>query len=105
MIFDPDQQFFEDEGFSNSKKYFWASQCLRVFADYVENANDVTSAMLKFLDYMPYSSSRDWNELKAEDCVQGLQKLQKRIERKQKEVQNLSNGVRSSQTLEEIVTN
>ena len=85
---------FEDRGFSNSKKYFWALQSLRLFAEHVDGTlrsipNCFVSTRLS--DF----SLDDYDDMKRmmEEQQQLFRDLQDRIERKRQEIQSLRDGV------------
>ncbi|KAL8835778.1 MAG: hypothetical protein Q9170_003172 [Blastenia crenularia] len=91
---------FEDRNFTNSKKYFWALQSLRVFAEYIEGTLRIMSSVIyttKWIDHYLV----DYNVLerlqKAEK--ERFEELRYRIERKRLEIQSLSDGVSHLRTI------
>lgn len=85
---------FEDRNFSNSKKYFWALQSLRLFAEHIEGT-------LRSIPNIFYSINLADSSLEDDKTVKGmLEEYQKqfgelrdRIERKRQGIQSLRDGV------------
>ena len=85
---------FEDRNFSNSKRYFWALQSLRLFAEHIEGT--LRSIPNIFVSIRLSDSSLD----DYETLQSGLEEMQKlfgglrdRIERKRQGIQSLRDGV------------
>ncbi|KAL8925999.1 MAG: hypothetical protein Q9208_003140 [Pyrenodesmia sp. 3 TL-2023] len=97
---------FEDRNFSNSKKYFWALQSLRLFAEYIE-------VTLRYMEAIVFvASEMDARERKIpqaeipegkilEELEGKFGKLRDRIERKRQEIQSLSDGLFSASSVAE----
>ena len=85
---------FEDRNFSNSKRYFWALESLRLFAEHIEGT--LRSIPNIFVSIRLANSPLDDYE-----TVKGMSKeyekrfgeLQDRIERKRQGIQSLRDGV------------
>ena len=85
---------FEDRNFSNSKKYFWALQCLQLFAEHIEGTlRSIPNIFIsmRLADF----SLEDYETVKSmlEENQTRFGKLRDRIERKRREIQGLRDGV------------
>ena len=85
---------FEDRNFSNSKKYFWALQCLQLFAEHIEGTlRSIPNIFIsmRLADF----SLEDYETVKSrlEEIQTRFGKLRDRIERKRREIQGLRDGV------------
>lgn len=101
MTFDSNARqeiLFEDRNFSNSKRYFWALQSLRLFAEYIDGTLRIVPVILHFakdFDGSPQGSTKE-HEMRNRFITEYQEKFGKirdRIERKRQEVQGLSDGV------------
>ncbi|KAL8994198.1 MAG: hypothetical protein Q9169_005774 [Polycauliona sp. 2 TL-2023] len=97
---------FEDRDFSNSKRYFWALQSLRLFAEYIDGTLRNVSPMIlsaRNFDSSIQSSEkhRRRQEVYIVECREKLGALRGRIERKRQEVQSLSDGLFSASSVAE----
>lgn len=97
MIFDGDARqelLFDDRNFSNSKKYFWALQSLKIFAEYIDGTLRMLSEV--FLSAECFDGSPE-NYKKLQSLTDAsrdkFETLRDRIERKRQEVQTLRDGV------------
>ena len=85
---------FEDRDFSNSKRYFWALQSLRLFAEHIEGT-------LRSIPNIYVSMNLADSSLEDYETVIGMSKedqkkfgaLRDRIERKRQEIESLRDGV------------
>ena len=85
---------FEDRNFSNSKRYFWALQSLRLFAEHIEGTlRSIPNIFVSIR--LSDSSSEDYEAM--EDGLKEMQErfgeLRDRIERKRQGIQSLRDGV------------
>ena len=85
---------FEDRNFSNSKRYFWALQSLRLFAEHIEGTlRSIPNifASIRLAD----SSLEDYGIVigMLEEYQKRFGELQDRIERKRQGIQSLRDGV------------
>ncbi|KAL8671273.1 MAG: hypothetical protein Q9168_004227 [Polycauliona sp. 1 TL-2023] len=97
---------FEDRNFSNSKRYFWALQSLRLFAEYIDGTMRNLSDILlcaRYFDGSPRGSPLDWEfwENSKLEYSEKFGALRDRIERKRQEVQSLSDGLFSASSVAE----
>ncbi|KAI4219400.1 MAG: hypothetical protein L6R36_008349 [Xanthoria steineri] len=93
---------FEDRNFSNSKRYFWALQSLRLFAEYIDGTLRIIPVVLQSardFDDSPIGSMepRDSPNRFITKYQESFGKIRDRIERKRQEVQGLSDGVSQNQ--------
>ncbi len=82
---------FEDRNFTNSKRYFWALQSLRLFAEHIEG----TLRSIPDMFYSVGRSTEDYDTVQ-EMIAENLREfgiLRDRVERKRQEIQSLSDGV------------
>lgn len=85
---------FEDRNFSNSKRYFWALQCLQLFAEHIEGTlRSVPNIFVSMR--LADSSLEDYETVKSmlEENQKDFGELRDRIERKRQEIQSLRDGV------------
>ncbi|KAL8806737.1 MAG: hypothetical protein Q9182_001135 [Xanthomendoza sp. 2 TL-2023] len=86
---------FEDRNFTNSKRYFWALQSLRLFAEHIEGTlrslHGITYCAKDFDGGSP--EGFDERERYTTEFGEKFGDLRDRIERKRQEVQSLSDGV------------
>ena len=85
---------FEDRNFSNSKRYFWALQSLRLFAEHIEGT--LRSIPNIFVSIgLSDSSMKDYEAMKDElkKMQERFGELRDRIERKRQGIQSLRDGV------------
>ncbi|KAL8675811.1 MAG: hypothetical protein Q9224_007376 [Gallowayella concinna] len=86
---------FEDRNFTNSKRYFWALQSLRLFAEHIEGTLRALPCVLYCA--RDFDGGSPWHYKAREDFTNEFQekfgKLRERIERERQEVQSLSDGV------------
>ena len=85
---------FEDRNFSNSKRYFWALQSLRLFAEHIEGT--LRSIPNIFVSIRLSDSSLDDYEImegRLEEMQKRFGELRDRIERKRQGIQSLRDGV------------
>ena len=85
---------FEDRTFSNSKRYFWALQSLRLFAEHIEGTlRSIPNIFVSFR----LSDSPLEDHKAMEDGLKEMQErfgeLRDRIERKRQGIQSLRDGV------------
>ena len=80
---------FEDRSFSNSKRYFWALQSLRLFAEHIDGT--LRSIPNIFVSMRISDSSVNHDEMKEtmEEQQQCFKDLRDRIERKRQEIESL----------------
>ena len=86
---------FEDREFTNSQRYFWALQSLRLFGEHVGNTLRMIDDILRMgyrLDDDEETSSDEFEVLR-KDCTKEFEGLRDRIERKRQDVQSLRDGV------------
>ena len=85
---------FEDRNFSNSKRYFWALQSLRLFAEHIEGTLRSIPNILVSIK-LADSSGEDYETVEGmlEELQKRFGKLQDRIERKRQGIQSLRDGV------------
>ncbi|KAL8848631.1 MAG: hypothetical protein Q9221_006356 [Calogaya cf. arnoldii] len=106
VTFDSDARqgiLFEDRNFSNSKRYFWALQSLRIFAEYIDSTLRIIPFVInsaKHFDGSPKDSTEHHETRKRfiMECQEKFGVLRDRIERKRQEVQSLSDGVSEYET-------
>ena len=85
---------FEDRNFTNSKKYFWALQSLRIFAEHIDVTLRCISNIFLLARKCDGNSPDREEELRHASEWQGkFEELRDRIERKRQEIQSLSDGV------------
>ncbi|KAL8906265.1 MAG: hypothetical protein Q9207_002139 [Kuettlingeria erythrocarpa] len=92
---------FEDGNFSNSKRYFWALQSLRLFAEHMEvTLRSIDGIVLMTQDL---GHGRDFDACKkVTDLYQKkFEHLRDRVERKRQEIQSLSDGLFSASSVAE----
>ena len=85
---------FEDQNFSNSKRYFWALQCLRLFAEHIEGT--LRSIPNIFVSIRIADSSLEDHKIMnslLEEMQTYFGELRDRIEHKRQEIQSLRDGV------------
>ena len=85
---------FEDRNFSNSKRYFWALQSLRLFAEHIEGT--LRSIPNIFVSIRLSDSSTENYEAMEEgmkEMQEHFGELRDRIERKRQGIQSLRDGV------------
>ncbi|KAL8890895.1 MAG: hypothetical protein Q9192_005810, partial [Flavoplaca navasiana] len=96
MVFDSHARhelLFDDRNFSNSKKYFWALQSIKIFAEYIDGTLRTISPIL--FSAKNYDGSPDDHETRRKFIDEHRTKfevLRDRIERKRQEVQTLRDG-------------
>lgn len=101
MTFDSNARheiLFEDRNFSNSKRYFWALQSLRLFAEHIDGTLRIVPVILhsaRDFDGSPQGSmtEHDMRDRFITEYQEKFGKIRDRIERKRQEVQSLSDGV------------
>ncbi|RYO98315.1 hypothetical protein DL766_006634 [Monosporascus sp. MC13-8B] len=99
VIFDNELRqnlLFDDRNFTNAKKYFWASQCLRVFEDHIVGTLRLLSGILRMTTDLDGTWLLPEEETMQEREVKGFKE---RIERKRQEIESLNNGIRSAAQL------
>ena len=86
---------FEDGDFSKSRRYFWALQSLRLFAEHIDGTIR-TLPILLYAIRREESSSKDHDMIKTDfkEMQKEFEDLRNRIERKRQEIQSLRDGVR-----------
>jgi hypothetical protein len=85
---------FEDENFSNSKRYFWALQSLRVFADTIERTIDLIPRIFLYIHLLGDNSyTEEWKQARVTGITAKFESVRERIDRKRTEIQGLSDGV------------
>ena len=85
---------FDDQNFTNSKRYFWALQSLRLSAEHIDGT-------LRSIPNIYYSINISDGHSESYETVKSIikkeqedfGKLRDRIERKRQEIQGLSDGV------------
>ncbi|KAF8545331.1 hypothetical protein BDD12DRAFT_2509 [Trichophaea hybrida] len=85
---------FEDDNFTNSKRYFWALQSLRLFGEQIEATLRSLPGIfinLSHIDDNNFSIEEKERVLKSHTTRFGA--IGERIERKRQEIQGLSDGV------------
>lgn len=97
MIFNGDARqklLFDDQNFSNSKKYFWALQSLKIFAEYIDGTLRMISPILfSAKDYDGSPEDHETRQKSIDESRIEFETLRDRIERKRQEVQILRDGV------------
>lgn len=102
MTFDSElrQKFlFENRNFTNSKRYFWALQSLRLFAEHIEGTMRSIPNIFHSVNLWDGMSEdyplKEYNDAKkmSKQYEDEFEKLRDRIERKRLEIQSLSDGV------------
>ncbi|KAL8982845.1 MAG: hypothetical protein Q9205_002764 [Flavoplaca limonia] len=97
MIFDGDARqelLFDDRNFSNSQKYFWALQSLKIFAEYIDGTLRMISPILfSAKDYDASPKDHETRQKFIDEYRTKFETLRDRIERKRQEVQVLRDGV------------
>ena len=85
---------FEDRNFSNSKRYFWALQSLRLFVEHIEGTLRSIPNICVSIG-LADSSLKDYKTVKSTlaEIQELLEKLRDRMERKRQEIQSLRDGV------------
>ncbi|KAL9633939.1 MAG: hypothetical protein Q9204_003199 [Flavoplaca sp. TL-2023a] len=96
MIFDGDARqklLFDDRNFSNSKKYFWALQSLKIFAECIDGTLRIILSLVVTAEYYD-GKSRDYTmrHITIDKFRNEFETLRDRIERKMQEVQILRDG-------------
>ena len=85
---------FEDRNFSNSKRYFWALQSLRLFAEHIEGTLRSISNIFVSIDLADSSFEDDENVKRLSEGIQNrFRELRDRIERKRQGIESLRDGV------------
>ncbi|KAL8708313.1 MAG: hypothetical protein Q9220_006788 [cf. Caloplaca sp. 1 TL-2023] len=94
---------FEDRNFTNSKRYFWALQSLRLFAEHIEVTSRVLDGIVYTAREMNPSSFEGYEEKDrlVKEYRENFGKLRDRIERKRQAVQSLSDGLFSASSVAE----
>lgn len=87
---------FEDENFTNSKRYFWALQSLHMFAQRIEDVvrqidGIFAGCQVNHGDWD--DEDKAWHKNSFDKMKESYGRLTERIERKRMEVQSLSDGV------------
>ena len=85
---------FEDRNFSNSKRYFWALQSLRLFAEHIEGTlRSIPNIFVSIR--ISDSSSKDYEAMEdgLKEMQERFEELRDRIERKSQGIQSLRDGV------------
>ncbi|CAD6566817.1 MAG: hypothetical protein ASARMPREDX12_008836 [Alectoria sarmentosa] len=93
---------FEDRNFSNSKRYFWALQCLQLFAEHIEGTlRSIPNIFVSMR--LADSSLEDYEAVKRmlEESQKDFGELRDRIERKRQEIQSLRDGLFSASSVAE----
>ncbi|KAL8890202.1 MAG: hypothetical protein Q9215_002632 [Flavoplaca cf. flavocitrina] len=97
MIFDGDARqelLFDDRNFSNSKKYFWALQSLKIFAEYIDGTlRTISPILFSAKDYDASPKDHETRQKFIDEYRTKFETLRDRIERKRQEVQVLRDGV------------
>ncbi len=100
MIFDSDARqelLFDDRNFSNSKKYFWALQSLKIFTEYIDGTLRTISPIMYLANNYDDSPNDHEKGRKIIDDIDEFRTrfegLRDRLERKRQEVQTLRDGV------------
>ncbi|KAF8251251.1 hypothetical protein K440DRAFT_615862 [Wilcoxina mikolae CBS 423.85] len=91
---------FEDDNFTNSKRYFWALQSLRLFGEQIEvtlRALPNIFCTLCLLDGNDFSQEEQERVLKSH--ITEFRAIGERIERKRQEIQGLSDGLFSASSV------
>lgn len=86
---------FEDKSFTNSKKYFWALQSLRLFDDHISGTLRELNGILHCtlgLD-RSFKGYREYLESEEEMQRKKFEELKMRIERKRRELESLNDSV------------
>ena len=98
ITFDSDMRqgiLFEDRNFSNSKRYFWALQSLRLFAEHIEGTlRSIPNIFVSIR--LSDSSLEDYETMEGrlKEMQERFGELRDRIERKRQGIQSLRDGVR-----------
>ncbi|KAL8753071.1 MAG: hypothetical protein Q9184_005535 [Pyrenodesmia sp. 2 TL-2023] len=92
---------FEDRNFSNSKRYFWALQSLRLFAEHMEITLRSLDGIVLMAGDLDASEAHDVRDEVLKDLEEKFGKLRDRIERKRQEIQSLSDGLFSASSVAE----
>ena len=85
---------FEDRNFSNSKRYFWALQSLRLFAEHIEGTlRSIPNIFVSIR--LADSSLEDYETVKSTlaEIQKYFEELRDRMERKRQGIQSLRDGV------------
>ena len=93
ITFDSDLRqsiLFEDRNFSNSKRYFWALQSLRLFAEHIEGT---LRSIPNILYSITLADSSSYDPKTEERMLEEFGELRDRIERKRQGIQGLRDGV------------
>ena len=105
IIFDSDARqelLFDDRNFSNSKKYFWALQSLKIFTEYIDGTLRTISPIIYLAnryDDSPDDHKKGRNIINVIDEFRTtFEGLRDRVERKRQEVQTLRDGVGNPDT-------
>ena len=97
ITFDSDMRqgiLFEDRNFSNSKRYFWALQSLRLFAEHIEGTlRSIPNIFVSIR--LSDSSLEDYETMEGrlKEMQERFGELRDRIERKRQGIQSLRDGV------------
>ena len=85
---------FEDRNFSNSKRYFWALQSLRLFGEHIEGTLRSIPDLFVSIRLVD-SSLDDYETVKCmlEEYEKEFKELRDRIERKRQGIESLRDGV------------
>ena len=85
---------FEDRNFSNSKRYFWALQSLRLFAEHIEGTLRSIPNIFVSIRHAD-SALEDYEIVKSTlaEIQKRFEELRDRIERKRQGIQSLRDGV------------
>ncbi|KAL8949144.1 MAG: hypothetical protein Q9222_004725 [Ikaeria aurantiellina] len=106
MTFDNEARqdiLFEDRNFSNSKRYFWALQSLRLFAEHIEftlRCIGGSLSMAQNFDLLSYEGYQKASE-REKRYREIFGELRDRIERKRQDIQSLSDGLFSASSVAE----
>jgi hypothetical protein len=92
---------FEDDNFTNSKKYFWAPQSLRLFEETLSKTRARLPEIFResLFSVSPHLYLGGYKEAEAEvkgdllEALEWVEKFQERVERKKQQIQSLSDGV------------
>lgn len=93
---------FEDHNFTNSKKYFWALQSLRLFAEHIEGTiRSIPNIFISTALYLDRAEDREEARRGIKEYEEKFETLRNRVERKRQEIQSLSDGLFSASSVAE----
>ncbi|KAK0514793.1 hypothetical protein JMJ35_002172 [Cladonia borealis] len=93
---------FEDRNFSNSKRYFWALQSLRLFAEHIEGTlRSIPNVFISIR--LSDSSLEDYETVEGslKEMQEQFGELRDRIERKRQAIESLRDGLFSASSVAE----